>query len=209
MNTQTEYYKKRAKEYDLVYQKPERQQDLKQIKAFLSTQFHQKKMVEIACGTGFWTHILAQHAAHIYASDINQEVIDIAQSRHYPKQNVSFDTVDLYQLNGKGYQGLFGGFIWSHIKKEELAAFVKLCQDMLVKGGELIFVDNKYVEGSSTPIKRTDEEGNTYQLRRLSSGEEFEVVKNFPNQSEFAEAIGVGEFEWIELDYFWIGKWTT
>jgi hypothetical protein len=45
-----------------------------------------------------------------------------------------------------------------------------------------VLLDNLYVPGSSTPISRTDETGDTYQLRALASGETFEVLKNFPTE---------------------------
>jgi len=68
-----------------------------------------------------------------------------------------------------------------------------------------MFIDNRYVEGSNTPIYRTDG-GDTYQLRRLEDGSTHEVLKNFPSEEEllFAAAdVGV-EAEVTILDYFWI-----
>ncbi|MEM9986372.1 MAG: hypothetical protein AAF804_14865, partial [Bacteroidota bacterium] len=106
------------------------------------------------------------------------------------------------------YAGLFGGFIWSHIKRADILHFVATCLSQLETQGELIFIDNRYFAGSSTPISRVDVQGNQYQIRKLKSGEAFEVVKNFPSQAEFAHLIGVqlGQFEWVELDYYWIAK---
>ena len=66
-------------------------------------------------------------------------------------------------------------------------------------------MDNKFVAGSNTPISRTDNEGNTYQMRKLENGKQYEVLKNFPNKSEAREFIGnsVAEFSWTELQYYW------
>ena len=52
-----------------------------------------------------------------------------------------------------------------------------------------MFIDNAYVEGSSTPISRTDEQGDTYQMRRLDDGSRHEVLKNFPAESELRAAV--------------------
>ena len=41
----------------------------------------------------------------------------------------------------------------------------------------MVYVDNRYVAGSSTPISRRDEFGNTYQLRSLKDGTHYEVLK--------------------------------
>lgn len=210
MKHQVEYYKKRANEYELIYQKPERQDDLLKIEKYLGNQFQNKKIIEIACGTGFWTQKLARTCESILAIDINKTVIEIAQQKNYSKHNVKFEVQDLTQLRNRRQklEGLFGGFIWSHIKKEEIQNFLTICLHQISHSSELIFIDNKYVAGSSTPISRMDEKGNKYQKRTLRSGEEFEVVKNFPSRKEFAEMIGYGmrEFEWLELDYYWIAK---
>lgn len=210
MKNQAEYYKKRANEYELIYQKPERQDDLFKIEKYLENQFQNKKIIELGCGTGFWTQKLARTCESILAIDINKEVIEIAQQKSYLKQNVTFEIKDLIQLGNREQklEGLFGGFIWSHIKKEEVQNFLKICLQQISHSSELIFIDNKYVAGSSTPINRMDEKGNKYQRRVLKSGEEYEVVKNFPDRKEFAEMIrhDIREFEWIELDYYWIAK---
>ena len=49
-------------------------------------------------------------------------------------------------------------------------------------------LDNQYVLGSSTPISRTDAEGNTYQTRPLKDGSSHEVLKNFPTHAQLLAA---------------------
>jgi len=69
-----------------------------------------------------------------------------------------------------------------------------------------VFIDNAYVEGSSTPISRTDEHGDTYQIRRLDDGSTHEVLKNFPTESELRAAVdGLATEVRVEfLRYYWI-----
>jgi demethylmenaquinone methyltransferase/2-methoxy-6-polyprenyl-1,4-benzoquinol methylase len=50
--------------------------------------------------------------------------------------------------------------------------------------GLIVIADNLYVEGSNSPIVRRDDHGNTYQHRTLDSGQQFEVLKNFPTEAE-------------------------
>jgi demethylmenaquinone methyltransferase/2-methoxy-6-polyprenyl-1,4-benzoquinol methylase len=70
----------------------------------------------------------------------------------------------------------------------------------------VVFIDNAYVEGSSTPIARTDEYGDTYQIRRLDDGSTHEVRKNFPRESELRAAVeGLASVVRVEfLEYYWI-----
>lgn len=212
MKEQILYYEKRANEYDAVYLKPERQEDLRQLKNLLVAEFADLNLVEIACGTGYWTKILAQKAKSIIASDINEAVLKIANQRAYGSCEVHFSQVDMNALvlQKDEFEGLFGGFIWSHILKEELTGFLERCLAQIAIGGKLIFIDNKYVKGSSTPIHRTDEKGNTFQKRKLQSGSTFEVIKNFPTSTEVKRTVeGLGhQFEWIDLPYYWMIKIT-
>src|SRR5437879_9405991 len=75
------YYAERAKEYERIYQKPERQQELQQLRDFVQRAFANSRVLEIACGTGYWTEILSASAASIVATDINEEVLAIARSK--------------------------------------------------------------------------------------------------------------------------------
>lgn len=204
----TKYYQKRAKEYDLVYQKPERQIDLHQLHVYLKNAFVAQNVLEIACGTGYWTKSIAETCTSILATDINDEVIAIATTKDYGVTSVRFEQMDFWQLKKADhvFDSVFGGFIWSHILKKELPRFLEILKDQLGAKGELIFIDNKYVKGSSTPIARTDTAGNTYQNRQLQNGEVYEVLKNFPTEKEVKNLIGpLGfEMEWLELEYYWI-----
>lgn len=69
--------------------------------------------------------------------------------------------------------------------------------------------DNHYVEGSSTPIAREDNNGNTYQMRELSDGSIHEVLKNFIKKDEFMMRITpFGEdSRFSSLEYFWLAQY--
>ena len=56
-------------------------------------------------------------------------------------------------------------------------------------GSRVVLCDNRYVEGSSTPMARIDAAGNSYQRRRLESGDALEVLKNFPSGDALSRAI--------------------
>ena len=208
MNQQKIYYQKRAKEYERVYQKTERQEDLKTLHTYLQEQATDKNILEIACGTGYWTKTLATTSHQIQASDYNKAVLEIAKTKSYGTTPVFFQQLDFWKLPSSNisYDLIFGGFIWSHILKDQLPSFIKLLQGQIQKEGALLFIDNQYVEGSSTPISRIDQNGNTYQTRRLADGSAFEVLKNFPNQKEVEDLLVPMDLtiEWMDLKYYWI-----
>jgi demethylmenaquinone methyltransferase/2-methoxy-6-polyprenyl-1,4-benzoquinol methylase len=75
----------------------------------------------------------------------------------------------------------------------------------LAHWARIVFLDNRYVEGSSTPVSRTDADGNTYQSRTLSDGSQHEVLKNFPTADELRAAVEphAREVRVNVLDYYW------
>ena len=74
-----------------------------------------------------------------------------------------------------------------------------------------MFIDNLYVEGSSTPISRRDAEGNTWQVRRLQDGSTHEVPKNFPTEQEIRGTLaGLATDLKIDfLKYYWVLTYTA
>jgi demethylmenaquinone methyltransferase/2-methoxy-6-polyprenyl-1,4-benzoquinol methylase len=206
---QIQYYFERAKEYERIYQKPERQEDLKKLRIILKELFFSKSVLEIACGTGYWTQFISETAKSLFAIDINETVIEIAQSKKY-QSPTTFQKADIFNLThaNEKFDSGFGGFIWSHIPKQELDVFLSGFISNISPGGLVVFVDNQYVEGSNTPVDSKDEYGNTYQIRKLSNGNNYKVMKNFPADKEIMDIIDpIGsDIEIEHLKYFWVLK---
>ena len=205
-----QYYAKRALEYEEIYLKPERQECIKESKTLLKSIFKSKNILEIACGTGFWTEPISEAASSIMAIDLNTEVLEIAKNKQYGCQ-VTFMEDDSYKLSKvtKRYDSLFAGFWFSHIPKSKVKEFLELVHSKLDNNAILVFMDNLYVEGSSTPVSRYDSEGNSYQIRPLKDGSKHEVLKNFYSTEElksvfssYGNNITVSDYR-----YFWILKY--
>lgn len=166
------YYVNRAKEYERVYDKPERQDDLRRLRGFVEHAFVGTDVFEVACGTGYWTEIVARSAASILATDINEGVLEIARSKPINPQKATFRSQDAYALPPlpQRFTGGLAAFWWSHVPKAKLTGFLRGFHRILAPRARVVFLDNVYVAGSSTPLSRTDAHGDTYQLRRLEDG---------------------------------------
>ena len=202
------YYADRAQEYERIYHRPERQDNLRQLRSLVESKFAGADVFEVACGTGYWTEVLARSAASVFATDINDEVLIVARSKSLDAQRVKFQREDAYALPDlpQRFTGGFSGFWWSHIPKARLQSFLRGFHRLLSPSARVMFIDNTYVEGSSTPISRTDEHGDSYQLRQLDDGSAHEVLKNFPTESELISAVdGLALDVRVEfLRYYWI-----
>lgn len=207
------YYAERANEYDSLYEKPERQEDLQRLRSLVLEAFAGSDVLELACGTGYWTQFAAQKAKSVLATDINETVLDHARKKTYPANRVRFQCLDLYGLPTFPHRFNAGlvAFFWSHIPRTRLPIFLDLFHKTLAPGARVIMIDNRYVEGSSTPISRTDSDGNTYQHRALQNGSRHEVLKNFPEPSELESLIRPfsTELRIQQLPFYWVLDYRT
>jgi demethylmenaquinone methyltransferase/2-methoxy-6-polyprenyl-1,4-benzoquinol methylase len=210
MNTDlASYYARRAGEYDRVYHKPERQNDLALLTDRLRALLAGHRVLEVACGTGYWTEAIADVTTSIVATDINPEVLEIARAKRLPDDtDVRFIEADAYTLEGvgDGFDAALTAFWWSHIPKSRVDAFLRSLHQRLMPGALVVICDNLYIEGSNTPISRTDDEGNTYQMRGLEDGSAHEVLKNFPDETELRRALPstAREIGYEALPYYWL-----
>lgn len=206
MNALADYYARRAPEYERIYQKPERQEDLRTLRELVAKTFNGRSVLEIACGTGWWTEVLATSARSVVATDINEEVLAIACDKSIDTGKVSFLRADAFQLESIAgeFDAALAAFWWSHLTCADLSRFLRGLNQRLQPGSVVLFIDNNFVPGSSTPVSRRDAEGNTYQRRRLDDGSTTEVLKNFPTDDEIATALGeVNELNIERLTYYW------
>jgi demethylmenaquinone methyltransferase/2-methoxy-6-polyprenyl-1,4-benzoquinol methylase len=201
-----DYYRRRARDYEAIYAKPERQSDLAQLRAWLKGEARGRNLLEVACGTGYWTSVAAETAHAILATDGNAEPLAIARAKGLGSHVVfaQADAYDLPRSDGK-FDGGMAHFWWSHIPSARQREFLGHLSARLRPGAGLLMIDNTFVAGSSTPISRTDAAGNTYQIRSLPTGESFEVLKNFPSPREIKAVLGAFAscISLLELKCFW------
>lgn len=202
------YYSDRAKEYEKVYLNPAEQGDLQKSEKIFRDLFANKTVLEIACGTGYWTERIAETATSILATDINESVIEIARERQ--AENITFAVADMFDLKiDEKFDAVFGGFIWSHILHQDLDKFLEKVKSFLKPNGTMVFIDGNAVAGTNHDLKnitQTDEFGNTFQNRKLENGTSHLVLKNFPTEDFLFQKLSqiAVNVEFIKLEYYWI-----
>src|SRR5471032_209833 len=120
------YYARRASEYEQIYHKAERQGELEWLRRRVPALFRGRTVLEIACGTGYWTQHIARAAKKVHACDINEAVLEIAREKPIAPGKADFFKADAISLAGAppGCDAAFAGFWWSHVKKSGIAQFV-------------------------------------------------------------------------------------
>ncbi len=115
-SSMTDYYQARAHEYESVYDKPERQEDLHRLRAWLAEEARGRTMLEVACGTGYWTAVAASTASAIVATDLNAGPLEIARAKGLGA-HVRFDQADAFALPDYGvpFDAGMAHFWWSHV----------------------------------------------------------------------------------------------
>ena len=202
------YYAKRATEYERIYAKPERQRDLAALKVRIRKMLSGRRVLELACGTGYWTEVFAPVAGEVTALDVNEEVLEIARAKSFPPGRVQFMRADCHAPPdlGRRHDALFAGFWWSHVPLQRLDGFLSTSVGAVAPRALIAFLDNRYVQGSSTAIARRDAQGNAYQLRPLDDGSTHEVLKNFPSEGELIKrTVDSGWGANVELyEHYWL-----
>jgi SAM-dependent methyltransferase len=201
------YYSARAREYEAIYDKPERQPDLRRLAFLLRETLADRNVLEVACGTGYWTERIAPVAARVRAHDLSDEVLAVARSKSLPSDRVQFAKADAFYLPEPPFpcDAAVAGFWWSHIPKARVREFLAGLHARLEPGASVALFDNRFVPGSNTPISRTADSGDTFQTRRLGDGSTHEVLKNFLSREDLLAAIApdAAEPEIVQLTYFW------
>jgi SAM-dependent methyltransferase len=186
----TRYYAARADVYDETagYFEEEAEVLREPIKARYRELFKGRDVLEVACGSGYWTRVLAETAASVLAFDINIEILQKAVERCARLTNVRFRIADAYTFLGvpTGFDAAVAIFWYSHIPKANIQQFLGALCGVLAPGALVMFFDQLPYEPA---VRTTDGHGDVLEERTLPDGRTFSVIKNFPTEAELRAAV--------------------
>jgi demethylmenaquinone methyltransferase/2-methoxy-6-polyprenyl-1,4-benzoquinol methylase len=201
---QVDYYRRRAAEYDATSYGDVAAAGVR-IARLLGEMRPRGAVLEIACGTGVWTAVLAEFAGTVTAIDAAPEAIAIARGR-VSASTVRFEVADIFSwASAQRFDVIFFSAWLSHIPGRRFAQFWQMLRDLLAEGGRVLFVDEPselreketYVCGSGEVVER-----------QLRDGSTFRVVKNFIDPATLVrrlDAIGWECRTWRDDDdWVWI-----
>ena len=201
------YYGDRAKEYEEIYawRDPNRQKEQDLMGEELKKAFNGKRVLDIGCGTGYWTQVFSKTAKSVLGIDINEAVLDIARSKEYGCPS-EFKVMDAYNMElEEKHTGAVASFMLSHVLKQDMNGWIDHIYDQLEPGASVFIADNTFVEGIGGKLNTKLGDPNTYKLRTLNDGSQHMIVKNYFTVKELVGLFGAHTRGFDEKNVF-LGK---
>jgi len=208
LDDQISYYQARAGEYDEWFLRqgrydrgPEHRAqwfgEIEAIRRELREAIHDRDVLELACGTGLWTHRLAENNPTVLAVDASQEAIAINRGRS-PNANIEYAVADLFSWDPpRRFAAVFFSFWLSHVPRDRFEEFWTLVKSALEDDGRVFFVDS-LLEQSSTAKDHEPVDRSGIVKRKLNDGREFEIVKVFYEPEELERQLqALGWSGWV------------
>lgn len=187
LQEQIKYYRDRANEYDEWFLRKGRydtgealnQLWFKEVEELTQKlkQFSPKgEVLELACGTGWWTEQLAKYADHLTAIDASPEVIALNQKRvkNY-KGKIDYQIADLFTWKPeKKYDVIFFSFWLSHVPKDLFIPFWKTVMSALKPNGRVFLIDST---SHSSDHVSPESQKDFIQIRQLKDGRKYNIIK--------------------------------
>jgi SAM-dependent methyltransferase len=191
MDDLIEYYSQRAPEYEEIYHRgdPTRQAELKQIADEIRRTFGSRRVLEVACGTGFWTKILLEVAAEVVATDASTAMLDLARQKLGRHPALRLEQVDAYELLSLGgnFDAALANFWLSHVPRARIEQFLQQLHARLKPGAVIFMADNMNVAGIGGELVRPEGSLDTYKVRQLKDGSVHKILKNYFTADELSQ----------------------
>ena len=180
------YYSRRAADYDasMGYDQPDVVVQLFPIIERLRQLVAGKKVLEIACGPGFWTQQIYTSTRWILATDYNQSTLDQAALKQLPADQVQLQQADAYDLSGMptDFDVVLAIDWFAHVPQSKIPGFLDGLHRHLRGRGSVIFCDQ--LPGPKSWTGHCDAEGNHLQERSLKDASTYTVIKHFFSDQE-------------------------
>lgn len=202
------YYAARAIEYENVYKRddPAQQAEQMELANALKSTLTDRAVLEVACGTGYWTQFLAETASSVVATDVVPAVLEVARQKDFDPARVSFQIGDAYELSGieGDFNGALAAFWLSHVSRTRIRGFLAELHARLQPGSMVFLCDNVYVPGVGGVLSEADRDGDTYKRRTLEDGTQHVVLKNYFGRAKLESLFSGGKDVDIHIGkFFW------
>lgn len=139
-----EYYRRRAGEYEEIYdwKDDNRQEEQGLIAEAIKDYLARRRVLEVACGIGYWAKIFSETVERIVAKDTGKDVIELAKLKKYScpiefeRENANDITFDDDSFDG----GLLFSWFY-HIPRESFHPFLKEFHRVVQDGARVLIAE--------------------------------------------------------------------
>ena len=199
--SQLAYYRARAPEYDAWFLRQGRYDrgeahkakwlaEVGRLEQALSDFAPTGDILELACGTGWWTERLSAYGSSLTAVDASSEVIALNKKR-LPSKQIDYVQADLFTWQPeRTFDTVFFSFWLSHVPPERFEGFWNLVRRSLKPGGRVFFIDSRYTPEATAKDHLLRPPETVSETRRLDDGRGFEIVKVFYEPETLTAQLG-------------------
>ncbi len=146
-------------------------------------------VLELACGTGWWTEQLARDTDDLTCVDASPEVLAINRAK-LGAHPVEYQQADLFMWQPqRQYDVVFFSFWLSHVPPEQFAPFWAAVRAALKPGGRVFLIDSRPHDASGAVDHQMQPAGELLQQRKLNDGRAFAVVKRYDTPDGLADQL--------------------
>ncbi len=133
-------------------------------------------VLELACGTGWWTQQLVQYVGRVTAVDASAEVLAINKNK-VGTDKVIFIQTDIFNWRpDTQYDIVFFSFWLSHVPAQKFESFWNTVRLALKPHGRVFFIDSfKSKKNNKTPP--FNNQNVVTSTRTLNNGKKFNIIK--------------------------------
>ncbi len=210
---QIKYYRHRAARYDETSSPPFAASFAafgEEIKHALHAFRPSGHVLEIASGTGAWTHLLLEHASSVTALDAAPEMHQEARRKLGDNPRVRYIEADILSWEpDQSYDSVFFANWLSHVPPASFDHFWGTVRDALVPEGRVFFVDETndasrhehlreiFVPGQKAVVTRSLPDGTTFNVVKVFWDPD-ELISRLRTVGWHISASVVGPFFWAE-----------
>jgi 2-polyprenyl-3-methyl-5-hydroxy-6-metoxy-1,4-benzoquinol methylase len=200
---QIDYYEARASEpYDWLERKGRYDygpaanarvhQDIIEVQDALVSAAFAGDILELACGTGNWTEVLARTVTHLTAVDASPAMIALNRERLTNAglaDRVHYVQADLFAWRpDRTYDAVAICFFLSHVPDDRIDPVVDTIASALRPRGRVFVADSKRAPTAAAADSPIPAPNESLSRRRLNDGREFTIYKIFRTPDEFVAA---------------------
>ena len=126
MDPLVDYYTNRAPEYESIWYRddPVRQGEQTAMALAIEAGCHGRRVLEVACGTGYWTRFAAAAATEVVALDLSPKMLALARAKNLVRATfIEGNAYEVANVPGPFTAGL-ANFWFSHIPKRRIDEFL-------------------------------------------------------------------------------------